>query len=168
MNANMANMATMGGPVGPPMGMMNNGAVPPPQAPSRPPSTPFQDQRVVLNTYIYDYFLHFGMYEAARALLKCNAPLKVQKDGLDDRRDENGNIVGNGVGDDSMDTDSKEDIDAKRPSDLPQPLVPMPSTDSCFLYDWFSLFWDMFNSQKGKGGNNVVTSYVNHTQVSPS
>jgi hypothetical protein len=38
--------------------------------------------------------------------------------------------------------------------------------DSCFLFDWFCLFWDMFNSQKGKGSSGQVNQYVHHTQVS--
>ncbi len=163
--ANMANMGAMGGPVGAPMSMMNNGAVPPPGGPRPQPPPANQDIRVLLNTYIYEYFLRYGMYDCARAILNSDQQVKVQKDGPGGRRDENGNIVGNGLGDDAMDTDSKDDIDSKRPDDLPAPLVPMLSTDSCFLYEWFGLFWEMFNAQKGKGANAHVNQYVVHTQV---
>jgi len=160
---NMANMGAMGGPVGAPMGMMNNGVVAPPGAPRQLPAS--EQTRSLLNTYIYEYFLRSGMFECARAMLNSDAQVKVQKDGPGSRRDENGNLLGNGIGDDAMDTDSKDEIDAKRPDDLPAPNVPMPLPDSCFLYEWFCLFWDMFNAQKGKGTNPHVSQYVNHTQV---
>ncbi len=159
----MANMAAMGGPVGAPMGMMNNGAIAPQGGPRQMPVN--DSTKALLNTYIYEYFLRHGMYECARAILTGDNQVKVQKDSPGGRRDENGNLLGNGLGDDPMDTDSKDDLDAKRPDDLPAPNVPMPLPDSCFLYEWFCLFWDMFNAQKGKGGNVPVNQYVNHTQV---
>jgi hypothetical protein len=187
-NVNMANMGPMaGGPVGAPMPMMNNGAIVGPQQQAGAGGMPQQqaqqqaqaqlaqqqqlqvnDNRTLLNTYIYEYFLRYGMFDCARAILNSDSPLKVHKDGLGGRRDENGNLLGNGLGDDAMDTDSKDDIDRKRPEDLPAPQVPMPLQDSCFLYEWFSLFWDMLNAQKGKGSSSQVNQYVNHTQVKES
>lgn len=150
------------------MPMMNNGAVAP-QGGAPRQQIQHTDNRTLLNTYIYEYFLQYQMYDCARAILNTDTQVKVQKDGPNARRDENGNLLGNGVGDDSMDVDSKEDIDSKRPEDLPAPNVPTPLSDSCFLYEWFSLFWDIFNSQK-KGNGQVnqvsqVAQYVNHTQV---
>lgn len=174
-NVNMANMNPMGGgPVGPAMPMMNNGAVAGPSAPRPQQQQPQQQQqqqqqaitetnRHLLNTYIYEYFLRNEMYDCARSLLSSDQHIKLQ-DGPNSRRDENGNLLGNGVGD-SMDVDSKEGVDAKRPEDLPQPMIANLSVDQPFLFEWFCLFWDMFNAQKGKSGNGQVNSYMNHTQV---
>lgn len=154
MAANMANMnPAMGGPVGGPMPMMNNGAVAPQVGPRH-----LQD-RTLLNTYIYEYFMRYGMYDCARAILTEDDQIKVLKGG-NGRSD-------NGLGDEHMDTDSKDGQDQKRPQDLPAPNVPTPVPDSCFLFEWFSLFWDMFNSQKGKGANGQINQYVQHTQVCP-
>jgi hypothetical protein len=165
--AGMPNM-NMGGPVGPPMNMMNNGGLAPQPGPpqqQQPPQNPMplnDSTRTLLNTYIYEYFIRYGMFNAARAVLEADPHIKVDKEGAGKLRDENGNILGNGLGD-AMDTDSKED--QKRPNDLPAPNIPTPVPDSCFLYEWFCLFWDMFNSQKGKGSNPQVNQYVHHTQV---
>ncbi len=157
-NVTMANIPMAGGPMaGGPMAMMGNNALAASQA-QRPPET----NRANLNTYIYDYFLREGMFDCARALLNSEQALNVHKN---TRRDENGNALGNGLGDDPMDTDSKDDMDSKRPSDLPAPNVPNAS-DSCFLYEWFCLFWDMLSAQRNKGGVMPhVSQYVAHTQV---
>jgi hypothetical protein len=164
-NVNMANMAAMGGPVGAPMTMMNNGAMGP-QAGQRQPPQLSENTRTLLNTYIYEYFLRYEMWDCARALLAPEHQVRVKKE--DGQRDENGNLLGNGLGSDPMDTDSKDDADTKRPDGLPAPNVPMPLPDSCFLFEWFCLFWDMFTAQKTKGAGPVGTvgQYVNHTQVS--
>lgn len=161
-NVNMANMGAIG-PVGGPMPMMNNGAMNPQGLPRQLQAT--EGNRTLLNTYIYEYFLRYGMFDCARALLNSDSQVKVAKDSPNGRRDENGNLLGNGVGDDPMDTDNKDDIDVKRPDDLPAPNVPTPLPDSCFLYEWFCLFWDMFNAQKGRGASGQVNQYVSHTQV---
>ncbi|KAI1340151.1 hypothetical protein F5Y15DRAFT_415042 [Xylariaceae sp. FL0016] len=149
MNPVMANLPLAGGPVGGPMPMMNNNVnnVLAAQQVQRSDS----NNRANLNTYIYDYFLREGMYDCARAMLNSDQQMNVKKESPG-RRDENGNALGNGVGDDPMDTDSKDDIDSKRPSDLPAPNVPSGS-DSCFLYEWFCLFWDMLSAQRNKGGS---------------
>ena len=160
--ANMGNMGAMGGPVGAPMPMMNNGAMPP-QGNPRGHLQVNDSSRTLLNTYIYEYFIRYGMFDCARAVFQNDPQINVKKDSPGGRRDEN---MGNGLGDDPMDTDSKENIDRKRPDDLPAPDVPAPVPDSCFLYEWFCLFWDMFNSQKnGKGSSQRVDQYVSHTQV---
>lgn len=163
----MAGMNPMGGPVGAPMPMMNNGAMNP-QAALAAASRQQQatdGQRGVLNTYIYEYFIRYGMYDCARSLLSSDQQVNVLKDGGNRRRDENGNVI-NGVGDDPMDTDSKDDIDTKLPDDLPPPKLPMPTSDTSFLYEWFCLFWDIYNAQRAKGGNGNINQYVAHTQVS--
>ncbi|KAI0121030.1 SOM1 protein [Xylariales sp. AK1849] len=163
-NISMANMNAMGGPVGGghmPMGM-NNGAMA--QAVQQMPPQQQQQFRTILNTYIYDYLLKEGLYDTARSFLSTDQPLNVHKDSPGRRRDENGNLL-NGVGDDPMDTDSKDEFE-KRPSDLPSPNVPQGSgSESGFLYEWFCLFWDMLHAQRNKpGGNPQVGQYINHTQ----
>jgi hypothetical protein len=160
--ANMANMNAMGGPVGAPMPMMNNGGALSHQGGPRHPQLN-ETNRTLLNTYIYEYFMRYGMYECARSIYQQDPEINVKKDG--DRRDENGNPLGNGIGDDPMDTDSKDIHDQKRPDDLPAPNLPAPMAGSCFLYEWFCLFWDMFNSQKGKGSTVQINQYVSHAQV---
>ncbi|KAK7959574.1 uncharacterized protein PG986_004428 [Apiospora aurea] len=159
-NVNMANMGAMGGPVGGapiPMAMNNgNGALP-----AQPMQGNDRNHRCMLNTYIYDYFLKEGMVDCARSLLRTDQPLNVSKDSPGSRRDENGNAL-NGVSDDSMEIDHKHDVDSK---DLPTPLI--ASSDTCFLYEWFGLFWDMHLAQRNRMGNNnaQVSQYINHTQT---
>jgi hypothetical protein len=171
-NVNVANMNAMAGAVGgAPMSMAMNNANGPmaaaQQAAQRIDNT--GNNRVMLNTYIYDYFLREGLFDCARALLTSDQPPNVNKGSPGSRRDENGNVLGNGVGDDAMDTDSKDDIDSKRPSDLPLPILSAQS-ETCFLYEWFCLFWDMLMSQRKMGsGNNPanaqVSQYIQHAQL---
>lgn len=167
-NPNMSNMNAMGGPVGAPMPMMNNGAVAPQAGIPGPRQAqmPTDSQRTLLNTYIYEYFIRNNMYDCARSLLNSDQQVNVLKDGPNRRRDENGNLLGNGLGDDAMDTDSKDDMDSKLPNDLPAPKLPLPASETSFLYEWFCLFWDIFHAQRAKGGNGPVAQYVSHTQVS--
>lgn len=160
----MPNMGAMGGPVGAAMNMMNNGALASQPAPPRQMQVN-DSSRTLLNTYIYEYFVRSGMYDCARAIYQEDPHINVKKDSPGKLRDENGNLIGNGLGDDPMDTDTKDGLDQKRPDDLPAPNVPTPVPDSCFLYEWFCLFWDVFNSQKGKGSSGQVNQYVQHTQV---
>ncbi|CZT41636.1 related to Som1 protein [Rhynchosporium secalis] len=152
-NINMGGMNPMaGGPVGGGMPMMNNGAGARPQP--MPPTN--NDQRSQLNTYIYEYFLRNGMYDCARSLLNSQQPINVEKHSPGGNRE-------NGTGDEG-DGDSKDDIDSKQPNDLPNPAIPKECPESCFLYEWWCLFWDMFNAQRGKGEARSVLQYVNHTQ----
>ncbi|KAK3347228.1 hypothetical protein B0T25DRAFT_297464 [Lasiosphaeria hispida] len=160
--ANMANMNPMGGTVGAPMPMMNNNGALPPQVGQRHQAN--DSSKTLLNTYIYEYFIRNEMFDCARQVIQYDPNINVKKESPGGRRDENGNIVGNGLGDDPMDTDTKDGLDRKRPDDLPAPNVPNLLPDSCFLYEWFCLFWDMFNSQKGKGSSNQANQYVQHTQ----
>lgn len=163
-NVNMANLGNMGAPVGAaPMPMMNN--VPGPQQQGGPrtqvPTT--ENSRTLLNTYIYEYFIRFGMNDCARTLLQGDHQVHVVRDGQNRRRDENGNVI-NGVGGDAMDTDNKDDMDGKLPDDLPAPKLPKTSENTSFLHEWFCLFWDMYSAQR-KPGNTPAHQYVNHTVV---
>lgn len=144
----------MGGPVNGGMPAMNNGT-----GPGVRQSMPANESRSQLNTYIYEYFLKNEMYDCARALIQSKAAVSTVK----------GSPGGQGdgsTGDDGGDADSKDDIDSKRPSDLPAPNLPMDTPENCFLYEWWCLFWDMFNATRGKGDARAVLQYVNHTQVS--
>ncbi|CAD6440371.1 6f878186-cc7d-4dcd-94b6-b3f306503f3c [Sclerotinia trifoliorum] len=147
-NVNMSGMPNMGGPVGGGMPMMNNGVA---GGAARHP-TNNDNNRSQLNTYIYEYFLKNGMFDCARTLLN-HEQINVVKDS-----------PGRGDGEDG--DDSKDDIDSKRPNDLPLPNLPKECPEGCFLYEWFCLFWDMFNAQRGKGDARNVLSYVSHTQQS--
>ncbi|SPN99500.1 related to Som1 protein [Cephalotrichum gorgonifer] len=159
----MANLGNMGGgPVGgaAPMPLMNNAAAP--QQPGAGPRPPNENNRTLLNTYIYEYFIRFGMNDCARTLLQGDHQVHVLRDGANRRRDENGNVIGNGAGGEAMDTDSKDDMDGKLPDDLPQPKLPKTSENTSFLHEWFCLFWDMYSAQRKNGGT-PVHQYVNHT-----
>lgn len=146
-------MNAMGGPVGGGMPMMNNGTA------GGPRQVNHEDSRALLNTYIYDYFCRNGMYDVAKALLASGQPIKVDKSSPGRRRDDNIN----GANEDG--DDSKDDLDLKRPDDLPSPNLPEACPESCFLFEWWCLFWDMFNAQRGKGDARAVMNYVTHTQV---
>lgn len=145
--------------------MMNNVALPPQQAGHRQNAPINENSRVLLNTYIYEYFLRFGMNDCARTLLDGDHQVLVVRDGSNRRRDENGNVLGNGVGGDAMETDNKDDMDAKSPDDLPPPRLPKSSENTSFLHEWFCLFWDMYSAQR-KSGNSSVHQYLHHTAVS--
>ncbi|KAG5930142.1 hypothetical protein E4U42_002878 [Claviceps africana] len=159
-NMGMANMNAMGGPVsGAPMPMMNNGAMNPQMAAAAAAAAAarqLDSQHGVLNTYIYEYFIRYGMYDCARSLLSSDQQVNVYKDGT-----KGGNAAN---GDDPMDTDGKDDLDGKLPDDLPPPKLPIPASDTSFLYEWFCLFWEIFTAQRGKTGSGTVNQYVAHTQ----
>lgn len=165
MTANMnAGMNAMGGSVsGAPMPMMNNGVMNPQMAAAAAAARQqhLDSQRGILNTYIYEYFIRYGMFDCARSLLSSDQQINVSKDGTK---------AGNGTnGEGSMDNDSKDDLEAKLPDDLPAPKLPTTAvSDTSFLYEWFCLFWDIYNAQRVKGGNGAVNQYVAHTQVSPT
>lgn len=107
-----------------------------------------------LNTYIYDFFVRSENYECARCLLRSRVAMEPQ---VRLREDMNGN-------DDSMHADSKDDIDSKRPDDLPA--GPFNSDNSNFLLDWFSCFWDFyFARSKNPKASQQAMQYLQHTQV---
>jgi hypothetical protein len=164
-------MNPMAGPVsGGPMPMaMNSGAMAAQQMQQQQQQQQQQQggpPKSALNTYIYDYFIREGMFDLARAMLNSEQHVNVLKDSPGRRRDENGNVLGNGVGDDPMDTDSKDELDSKRPNDLPAPNIPNAlQQDTCFLYEWFSLFWETLQAQRNKPSSTQVSQYISHTQV---
>jgi hypothetical protein len=155
-------MNAMGGPVGSGLPMVNGSE---PGRKIRPRMPTNDNQRQQLNTYIYEYFIRNGMFDCARSLLKSEQPLKVIKESPGRGQDNNGNGMGNDTGDEGADGDSKDDLESKRPHDLPAPDVPRECPDSSFLYEWWCLLWDMFNAQRGKGDGRNDLRYVNHTQV---
>lgn len=106
-----------------------------------------------LNTYIYDFFVRTENYDCARSLLRSGVAMEP----VVRRREEmNGN-------DDSMHADSKDDLDSKRPDDLPA--GPFHSNNS-FLLDWFSCFWDFYLARvKNNKASQQATQYLQHTQV---
>ena len=121
------------------------------------------DYKARLNTYIYDYLLKNEQYDCARQLLKSTLTISTSKIGQGGRRP-------NGVDEGSLDADSKEDLDSKRPHDLPAAENFDGMENSSFLLEWFSTFWDMFWAQKGnksRSGQQAL-SYMQHTQVSPN
>jgi hypothetical protein len=152
-NVNMANMQAMvGGPVGGGgMPMMSNGMAGGQRGPQGNDTQP--NQRSQLNTYIYEYFLRNEMYECARAIIQSEQPINVV------------NKSSPGGRADGDDGDIKEDRDSKIPDDLPIPNLPEVNPESCFLYEWWCLFWDVFQAQRGKGEGRNVLQYVQHTQV---
>ncbi|KAI9777544.1 MAG: hypothetical protein M1839_008838 [Geoglossum umbratile] len=164
----MAGMNSVGGPVGG-MPIMNNGT-----GGQRDESTHSGDAfptSALLNTYIYDYFLKNGLHNCARTLLNSNVPLKVVSDSrisLLVRRDADGNVIGNGVDDNAMDTaGSKDDGNSKRPDDLPDAKVPPDCPTNSFLFDWWCVFWEMYAVQRrtSRDGGGTAMAYMQHTQA---
>lgn len=129
------------------------------------------NEKTMLNTYIYDYFLKNDMLNAARALLEeadiTTKPVS-QRGSPPQKHDPDGNPV-HGM-DDSMDTDRKEDIEGRdrRADDLPLPKVPGDCPQGSFLYDWWGLFWDIFGARNGgkPTASASAMTYVSNTQVS--
>jgi hypothetical protein len=147
--------------------MMNNGS------PAMGLNTTSPEQmKAQLNTYIYEYLLKTGHFEIARTLLReekfeirTRPPVK-QSPGR--RKD----AEVNGVDGDAMDTDVKDDI----PDDLPRPMH-LGDTNTPgigFLYEWFSIFSDLFaahqrsSKQQGAQGGNMgpAAQYLMQHQVS--
>lgn len=108
-----------------------------------------------LNAYIYVYFCFKGKWELARALkdsgVEFDPPLV------------NDNTNG---ANDSMQTDSKDGIDLKRPDDLPEVQTLGDGQGGSFLSSWFALFWDIFSAQrKSNRASANAMQYVTQTQV---
>jgi hypothetical protein len=160
---NQMNVAGMnvgpGGPVGG-VPMMNTGSAAP-RVDGNMINT--QDSLLTqLNTCIYDYFLKQGNHELARALLQDDS-IKLDVEGPNKtspghRRDGDVNGVDSEMG------DAKDGEKIKIPDDFPRPKVPNDSQQS-FLFDWFSIFWDIFWAQRKRAYTNEARQYVNQTQV---
>ena len=113
-----------------------------------------------LNAYIYDYFIRNENWECARALMNSNASFHppLRRDG-----------DANGVDDNTMQTDSKDDLDSKRPDGLPPTSIQSEVQGPSFLLEWFALFWEVYLAQrKLPKATQQASQYVQHTQVSHS
>ena len=110
-----------------------------------------------LNAYIYGYFCIKGKWDLARALKESGVDFEPPLV----------NDTANGAND-SMQTDSKDGIDLKRPDDLPdfQVLGLGDGQGGSFLSSWFALFWDIFWAQrKNQRASAHAMQYVAQTQV---
>jgi len=142
-NQQMAQMAAMNVNGGPPDGTPIMGNISNTKRPSEQ-----------LNTYIYDYFLRNGHFQAARAMLESDLKLSTgpaQKYSPKNRP--------NGV--DSMDAGDE----------LPTPLLPQNQmADNSFLMDWWVQFWDIFQATRNRAqtGPTKGNQYITHTRVSLS
>jgi hypothetical protein len=157
MNMNGMNGMGLGGGVGggiPMMNNMTNGAS------SRTVSDQANDPdyKTKLNTYIYDYFLKQEQYDCAKLLFE--SPLTL----MTTNKPHSNNRI-NGV--DDGDHDSKEDMDQKRPHNLPYPDLGEANDDNSFLLEWFSLFWDMFFAARKntRVASGPAVQYVQHNHV---
>ena len=154
-NAMNMGMPQMGGPVG---GPMNNGGQP--------------NEKTLLNTYIYDYFLKHHMYDCAQAILRegevmTNGSRRTSPSRRPQKHDADGNIMTNGM-DDAMENidgsgprKTEDGEDAKQ--EFPAPNVP-GGTQGCFLLDWWVLFWDIFGARTGAKAGTLASQYL-QTQV---
>jgi hypothetical protein len=150
--AGMAGMNVMpGGPVGG-VPMMNTQSAAQRELPTTQESVYMQ-----LNTCIYDYFLKRGQFDVARMLLN-DENIKLDTDDLKSSPNHM-----NGIDGDTSMGDTKDDK-IKIPDDFPRPRVPMDSGNS-FLFEWFSLFWDIFAAQRKRNPmNQMAQNYVNSSQ----
>lgn len=108
-----------------------------------------------LNAYIYGYFCVKGKWDLARLLkdsgLEFEPPLQTDN--------------ANGANE-SMQTDSKDGLDVKRPDDLPEVQNLDDRQGGSFLSSWFALFWDIFAAQrKSNRASANANQYVTQTQV---
>lgn len=153
----------MGGIPGVPAGAAINNGVPP-----RP------SERATLNTYIYDYFLKYEMYDCAQAILRegevnTNGSRRTSPSRRPQKHDAEGNVVSNGI-EDGMDANNasvsskREEGEDSKP-DFPLPSVPKDCPQGCFLYDWWCLFWDIFGARSGAKTTMAAATYLNNTQV---
>lgn len=138
--------------------MVNSRAVAPKTAPRQLQVN--GNNRTLLNTYIYDYFLHYGMLDCACAILNSDSKVKVQKHSRDSSLGKKGGLLGNDLRHGSIDPG----LDSNHPEHLPAPNVPNLSPDICFLYVWFCLFWDIFNARTDKGASSQA-NHVSHLQL---
>ena len=108
-----------------------------------------------LNSYIYGYFCNKGKWDLARALRDSGVDFEPPL------VNENANGAH-----DSMQTDSKDGIDVKRPDDLPDLNQLGDGQGGSFLSSWFALFWDIYSAQrKSNRASANAMQYVTQTQV---
>ncbi|KAG7404254.1 Transcriptional activator somA [Fusarium oxysporum f. sp. rapae] len=122
------------------------------------------NKQTQLNTYIYEYFLHNSMFQCAQSILKADSDVKVQRHSPNSDCNDKGLRLKNAPCNKTIDTS----FDSKQPNLLPAPNVPNLSPDSCFLYEWFCLFWAMFNAQKNENQQNWPKWNVSWPQTQSS
>ncbi|KAF5708612.1 hypothetical protein FMUND_10524 [Fusarium mundagurra] len=120
------------------------------------------NKRTQLNTYIYEYFLHNGMFQCAQSILKADSDVRVLEHGTDSACDDKGCRLKNALCNQTIDTG----LDSTHSKPLPAPNIPILSPDSCFLYEWFYIFWAMLNAQKNEDGRTEANQSASHMQVS--
>jgi hypothetical protein len=103
------------------------------------------------------------MFDCAQAILKADSDVKVQRHGPRSPRDNEHCRLKNAFYNESISIGS----DFKRAEQLPVPNVPNLSPESCFLYEWFCLFWTISNAQKHVYGRTEANQHASHMQVSP-
>ena len=148
-----------GGPVSGGMGM--NSGSPANQALN---PNPEQHIKMQLNTYIYEYFIRLGHYEIARAL-RDEAKFEIRtKPGVKQSpgRRKDGDV--NGIDTDAMDMEMKSDV----PDDLLPPALGDPNIASNgFLFEWFSIFSDLYGAHRRTGNANpAAQQYLLQQHVS--
>lgn len=140
------------------MMMMNNGS--PAIAAGMAPA---DMTRQSLNTHIYDYLLKNGHHEAARALNRDDKFDFQNGPKASPGRRKDGEM--NGDGGEGLDMDVKDDV----PDDIPRPRGWEGSQGNGFLYEWYSIFSDLFsahrNSGKLNGTMNPAAQYLMHEKV---
>ncbi|KAK2685049.1 hypothetical protein QWA68_016158 [Fusarium oxysporum] len=116
------------------------------------------NKRTQLNTYIYQYFLHNGMFQCAQSIREVDSGVNVQRHSPSSARNDKSLRLKNALHNETIDTR----LDFTHPNLLPVPNVPNLSPDSCFLYEWFCLFWAMFNAQQNEDGRIEACQYACH------
>jgi len=123
-----------------------------------------RNKRAQLNTHIYEYFFHHGMFDCAQAILKADSDVKVQRHGIRNRCDDEYSRLNDAFYNESVSIG----FGFKYPEQLPIPSVLNLSPESCFLYEWFSLLWAMFDVQKNVHGSSEGNQCASLMQVWPS
>ncbi|KAI8395780.1 hypothetical protein FOFC_21310 [Fusarium oxysporum] len=118
------------------------------------------NKQTQLNTYIYEYFLHNSMFQCAQSILKADSDVRVQRHSPGSDRHDKGLRLKNALRNKTIDSR----LDSTHSNLLPAPNVPNLSPDSCFLYEWFCLFWAMFNAQKNENRRIEACQYACHIQ----
>ncbi|EMT74304.1 hypothetical protein FOC4_g10002403 [Fusarium odoratissimum] len=118
------------------------------------------NKQTQLNTYIYEYFLHNSMFQCAQSILKADSDVRVQRHSPGSDRRDKGLRLKNALRNKTIDSR----LDSTHSNLLPALNVPNLSPDSCFLNEWFCLFWAMFNAQKNENRRIEACQYACHIQ----
>lgn len=118
------------------------------------------NKQTQLNTYIYEYFLHNSMFQCAQSILKADSDVRVQRHSPGSDRHDKGLRLKNPLRNKTIDSR----LDSTNSNLLPAPNVPNLSPGSCFLNEWFCLFWAMFNAQRNENKRIEACQYACHIQ----